>query len=102
MNSEKEAKNMLRVAGKHTIQFPRRERFNEDTQSVISEQMTKQKQIQKKELSERVLGGAGLREGDAMSKKTIGSKRSLSKSDLTKFFSEKKSQVAEDAKSRIS
>jgi len=30
---------MLRLARRNTIQFPRRERFNEDTESVIAEQM---------------------------------------------------------------
>lgn len=29
---------MLKLAGRNTIQFPRRERFNEDTESVIAEQ----------------------------------------------------------------
>jgi hypothetical protein len=38
MSGDKDAKMMLRVAGKHTIQYPKRERFNEDTQSIISEQ----------------------------------------------------------------
>lgn len=36
--NNQETKSMLRLAGRNTIQFPRRERFNEDTESVIAEQ----------------------------------------------------------------
>lgn len=28
----------LKLAGRNTLQFPKRERFNEDTESVIAEQ----------------------------------------------------------------
>jgi hypothetical protein len=91
MSGDKDTKMMLRVAGKHTIQYPKRERFNEDTQSIISEQRQIQKANQQKELLERNLGARTLSNGDSISRKTNLSKRSLSKSDLNKFFTEKKS-----------
>lgn len=59
--NDKETKSMLRLAGRNTIQFPRRERFNEDTESVIAEQ--KQKKVQK--LTERQLGGGSVNGDDA-------------------------------------
>ena len=33
----RDPRNMLKMAGRHTINFPKRERFNEDTESVIAE-----------------------------------------------------------------
>ena len=34
----KDPRSMLKMAGRNTITFPKRERFNEDTESVIAEQ----------------------------------------------------------------
>jgi hypothetical protein len=33
----RDPRNMLKMAGRNTITFPKRERFNEDTESVIAE-----------------------------------------------------------------
>lgn len=92
-------KSMLRLAGRNTIQFPRRERFNEDTESVIAEQ--KQKKAAQK-LTERHLGGGANGADDAQSRRTNMSKRSLSKSELTKFFKPEKKNQEDDTKSRFS
>jgi hypothetical protein len=60
------------------------------------------KQATKKELTEKFLGGGSVKADDAASRRTNLSKRSLSKSDLNKFFSEKKKEVEDEVKSRIS
>jgi hypothetical protein len=99
MAADETKNSMLRLAGRNTIQFPRRERFNEDTQSVIAEQ--KQQQALKKELTTRNLGSGVKGADDSQSKRTL-TKKSLSKSDLNKFFNDKKKEVEEDIKSRFS
>lgn len=98
-NNNETKSSMLRLAGRNTIQFPRRDRFNEDTESVIAEQ--KQKIVNQK-LNGKNLKISGGGADDTMSRRTNASKRSLSKSELTKFFSAKKPMEEDDAKSRFS
>lgn len=91
---------MLRLSGKNTVTFPKRERFNEDTESVIAEQRQMQ---EKKLLTEKNLGSkSGLGDADAMSRGSRKSIKSLSKSELTKFFANGQKKVDEDTKSRKS
>lgn len=97
----------LKLAGRNTLQFPKRERFNEDTESVIAEQRMAKTGMQK--LTGKNLNGGPDQRSNAASEISYKSKamsklsrKSMSKSDLAKFFTEKKAKNDEDAKSRIS
>ena len=84
----------LKLAGRNTITFPKRERFNENSQEVIQEQ----REI-KKSSSRLRLPGSGPLPADQASKR---SQRSLTKSELSKFFRDGGKRAEDDLRSRLS
>jgi hypothetical protein len=84
----------LKLAGRNTITFPKRERFNENSQEVIQEQRD-----MKKSSSKLRLPGSGALPADQASKR---SQRSLTKSELSKFFRDGSKKVEDDLRSRLS
>lgn len=84
----------LKLAGRNTITFPKRERFNENSQEVIQEQRD-----MKKSGSKLRLGPGAVLPADQASKR---SQRSLTKSELSRFFRDGTKKVEDDLKSRLS
>ena len=69
----------LKLAGRNTITFPKRERFNENSEDIIKEQRMANSTSKSK------LGLASL--NIAADAKSHYSKKSLTKSDLSQYFS---------------
>lgn len=101
----KDGNRTLKFAGKNTLGIPVRERFNEKPDEVIEEQRSQFGQGLNS-LSKRGLGT--MQDGDArsgvsrFSKVSRASKKSLTTTELRKFFEANKQDVDGDMKSRFS
>ena len=81
------------------MNFPRRERFNENTEETIAEQRNKvnlNNSLSKHKLATNFTGGKD------PSVKPLNSQKSLTKTELSRFFRETTKKIDEDAKSRLS
>lgn len=81
----------LKLAGKNTLTFPKRQRFNENTEETIKEM--------KNSSSNAKLTMHKMQQYDQASQ---ASKRSLTKSELSKFFNDGKKQIEANAVERLS
>lgn len=93
----------LKFLGSTVVSFPRRERFNEDTDKVIQEikEKTKEKHGALVDKNMRTLGKGEEKSQRPGSRHTANSK-SLTKSELSQFFIQKSKQIEEEVKSRLS
>lgn len=90
-----------------TVHFPRRERFNEEHSKVIDEQRSKISTPGPRPLTTKLVQGVNAKGERASSRagSRIGSKKSgksMTKSDLSRYFIEKQRQLEEEMKSRVS
>jgi len=85
------ANRTLKLAGKETLSFPKRQRFNENTEDTIKEMKNSQ--------SNAKLNMSKMREFDTMSH---ASKKSLTKSELSKFFTDGKRKATDNVTERLS
>mmetsp|Transcript_3431 Transcript_3431/g.5825 ORF Transcript_3431/g.5825 Transcript_3431/m.5825 type:complete len:180 (-) Transcript_3431:295-834(-) len=107
INANLSSDKILKLAGKTTLQFPKRERFNEDSQDIIEEQKSRLGASGLKTLTNKNLNFAKTSGPDDLKSQlskalSRQSNKSLTKSELTKFFAAKKQQAEDDAKSRLS
>jgi len=96
----------LKFLNSTLIRFPKRERFNEDTTQVIEEIKSKAKAPVNGRLNSRTISVVS-RNDEAVSqpsrpKSKHSTQRSLTKTELSNFFSRGKGKIDEEAKSRIS
>lgn len=81
----------MKLAGKTTLTFPKRKRFNENTDEIIAEM--------KSSASNAKLTTGNMQAMDARSQM---SKKSMTKSELSKFFAQGKKKANDAVSERLS
>ena len=89
----------MKLAGRSTLNFPRRECFNENTSQTIAEQRKNVNLVGS--LSKHKINTEFGKINGSIHGKELNSTKSLTKTELSRFFRDTTKKIDEDAKSRM-